>query len=502
MSFTENGLIFEDKEKTILMSYDPGYSFPENFEIPPSVKVIKSRAFDSFPSGPFHDDKINNFVIPSTVEKIESSAFQYLRADNVIFQNGSKLKKVEDYAFIMSRIKKVKLSDDIRKIGRSAFEGAKFLEEINLDNIEKYNDRALAETNIEDITFSDNVFYIGQSVLDGSNIKKITYASNCSIPREFCAHCVQLEEVNILSNPEEISFKAFYYCTNLKKINFNEGLKTIGMNAFEWTALSSIAFPSTLKNIWSKAFIDCRLLGDVSFLPGESLTIGANVFENDPIKYIYIPNTTLELHAHAFSWMPNLETIRIEADIDCIPAFCFTRCEKLENIFLPSSVTKIGAAAFKYTGIKEINEQFMHVETFDEYAFEGCHNLKKVFLFDKALLINPNLKNINPALLITPDLKKINPGFFKDCENIELIVCLNKQNEVIKEYPPKNARIYILKDKKFEHVQGDKEYISKDMEEAKKNYLELLSFKNASKVIEAANTVEESKKEHSDGIIF
>ena len=64
----------------------------------------------------------------------------------------------------------------------------------------------------------------------------------------------------------EVENRAFQYCTLLRGVVFNVGLKKIGSLAFwKCTSLSSITLPSTVTEICSYAFDLCRNLREVIF---------------------------------------------------------------------------------------------------------------------------------------------------------------------------------------------------------------------------------------------
>lgn len=98
--------------------------------------------------------------------------------------------------------------------------------------------------------------------------------------------------------------------SSISEIVLNEGLETIGYQAFSKTAnLTSIEIPSTVTTIGEQAF---RLSGI------EELTIPENV-------------TTIE--AGAFRDMANLTTVTVEGNV-VIPNYAWRSCPSLETVFL------------------------------------------------------------------------------------------------------------------------------------------------------------------------
>lgn len=94
-----------------------------------------------------------------------------------------------------------------------------------------------------------------------------------------------------------IEKSAFDRLRCLVEIKLNEGLESIGENAFYGCeALESIAFPSTLKTIGEWAFCGCKLLTEV-VLPEGFETLGKFSFSDcSAVKKISIPSTLNKLN--------------------------------------------------------------------------------------------------------------------------------------------------------------------------------------------------------------
>ena len=90
---------------------------------------------------------------------------------------------------------------------------------------------------------------------------------------------------------------AFDRLRSLVEIKLNEGLESIGENAFYGCeALESITFPSTLKSIGEWAFCECKLLTEI-VLPEGFEELGKFSFSDcTAIKKISIPSTLNKLH--------------------------------------------------------------------------------------------------------------------------------------------------------------------------------------------------------------
>ena len=78
-----------------------------------------------------------------------------------------------------------------------------------------------------------------------------------------------LEKVVIPSTIERIGNFAFQYCENLKEVELNEGLKTIGDSTFWGCGIKKISIPNSVETIMPYAFFYCHDLEEVEI--GEGL---------------------------------------------------------------------------------------------------------------------------------------------------------------------------------------------------------------------------------------
>jgi hypothetical protein len=74
------------------------------------------------------------------------------------------------------------------------------------------------------------------------------------------ANRTDIEKVVIPNTIESIGLGAFQYCSNLKEIELNEGLLTIGDSAFWGCKIENIVIPNTVKEIYPYAFFGCTKL--------------------------------------------------------------------------------------------------------------------------------------------------------------------------------------------------------------------------------------------------
>ena len=114
-----DGILY-DKEQKTLMCYPAGRTDTE-FHIPETVEVVGKCAFAG-------DETLEKVYIPSSVRKIENSAFADMKAKEFVFSEG--VTDIEEYAFYeCTELKKITLPASLERINRP-FEGCTNLKEI------------------------------------------------------------------------------------------------------------------------------------------------------------------------------------------------------------------------------------------------------------------------------------------------------------------------------------------------------------------------------------
>lgn len=152
--------------------------------------------------------------------------------------------------------------------------------------------------------------------------------------------CDTLEEVLITSNVTKINFSAFFYCSNLKIVEFepNSNLEILGNESFGLCrSLERIELPDSINNIEEKMFYNCSSL-----------------------KYIKFPKNLLSIKTQMCINNINLEEIVFPEKLEIIEADAFNNCKKLINLNFPASL-----------------------KTIEPNAFKGCTSLRKVTMYQE-----------------------------------------------------------------------------------------------------------------------
>ena len=235
-----------------------------------------------------------------------------------------------------------------------------------------------------------------------------------------------IESVTIPSSVTSIGYEAFYNCTSLTNLTFenNSQLTSIGIIAFyKCTSLTSVTIPSRVTSIGDGSFDYCTSL--TSIMVDENNTAYSSVdgvlFKNggeELIKYpagktstsYSIPGGVKSINYQAFSYCSSLESITIPDGMKSISESAFNSCSRLKSITIPD-------------GVKSINYQ----------AFYGCTNLERITIPDSVTSIGESAFDSCTSLtsITIPDsVTSISKFAFHGCTNLERITIPNSVTKI------------------------------------------------------------------------
>ena len=161
----------------------------------------------------------------------------------------------------------------------------------------------------------------GAALADNKRLKRVVLPEGLNeIPERLCGLCHNLEAINIPASVTRINRNAFQLCYKLKTV-IPPNLTWVGWDAFDYCALDSIVFPSTVEYIEGGAFRDLNHLQKIySLSPNpphcteDHANSGKGPFHGFTPKDIpvYVPIGSGEKYRQAFGW--NYFTNIIETD--------------------------------------------------------------------------------------------------------------------------------------------------------------------------------------------
>lgn len=182
--------------------------------------------------------------------------------------------------------------------------------------------------------------------------------------------CTNLRRVQFGNGVTEIPEYTFYECPSLTEVVIPDSVTKIGVLAFSGcAALERVDIPASVQCIEEAAFADCTALREVVLSEGLT-TIGRNAFIRcAALERIEIPASVEKIGYNAFMNCSSLKEVVLSDGLTEIGESTFESCTALERVDIPASVTRIGNVAFRScTSLKEVNIANPDADV-DSYAF-------------------------------------------------------------------------------------------------------------------------------------
>ena len=258
----------------------------------------------------------------------------------------------------------------------------------------------------------DGTLYSGGITIPSTVSYENTTYNVTAIGKDAFRSCKDLGAVIVPSSVKTIGQTAFGYIgspmdmgTNIFSITLNEGLETIGAEAFIGSRkLKSIHIPASVTTLGDKIFQNSTNLTTVTFAEGSKLTaipascfycnapgslssitlpeeitsIGRGAFCGTKLTSIHIPDGVTEIPENAFYNTP-LETVTGLDGVTKIGNSAFKNTCLTGEFIIPNTVTEIGSSAFNSTDFtKVVFEEGSRLATLGSSAFLGCSNLTEI----------------------------------------------------------------------------------------------------------------------------
>jgi hypothetical protein len=337
-----------------------------NLTVGNGVTSIGSQAF-------YKCVNIESVVLPSSVQKIGSSAFQ-------------DCSKLQSATF-----------SGVDSIGSGAFGGCTALTNIVIPNTVKNIQETVFSgcTGLTSITLGNATTQIGGRAFYGcSHLASIVIPNSVQVIYENAFQsCSGLMSVTLGTSLSKIKSYAFSGCSSLLSIQFPGSLISIEDNAFEnCKGLTSLFIPSTIRSIGASTFTNCTgittiTIGDANN-PGLPLSFNMNSFVGCTGVLSLIQNKDITNTAYSpFMGLSTLTNVTISTYVSHLNDFAFWGCTKIATLNIPNSVKSVGAAAFyncsSLTDIKLPD----NLQNIPNSLFWGCTKLKNLTIPSSVVVI-------------------------------------------------------------------------------------------------------------------
>lgn len=231
------------------------------------------------------------------------------------------------------------------------------------------------------------VIVIKTQAFRDSSIQKVTIPDGIQrIESEAFAYS-DIQEIVIPSTVLEIGDNAFQNCNSLTKVTLQEGLKKIGVGAFQNDInLIEVSLPSSLEYLGESSFLNCKSLVSVT-IPNKVTKIYRNTFKNcTSLNKIHLHDDITSIQEGSFENASSLESLTLPSKITEIYRNTFSGCSSLKTIYIPEKVEIIGEKAFY--GCTNLDYVYLseNVKKIDSFAFSRCYSLKDVTVSNETII--------------------------------------------------------------------------------------------------------------------
>ena len=181
-------------------------------------------------------------------------------------------------------------------------------------------------------------------------------------------NCSSLEYADIPDSVTSVGNASFSACKSLKDITIPQGMTDINQFAFSGcSSFSELTIPDSVTSIADHAFGNCTGLYKVT-IPDSITTIEQGVFMNcTNLSEVNLPDSIKTIRYQSFWGCTSLTGITLPPETETIESFAFKECSSLAEITFPESVTSIGGR-----------------------SFESCPELKNIYVLNPQAEISEN----------------------------------------------------------------------------------------------------------------
>lgn len=294
------------------------------------------------------------------------------------------------------------------------------------DKIDKTGNDALEQASIHfESDYSDEI-------IKGTCGKNLTYTFNKTTGVMTISGTGDMYDYTNTNENSTAPWQAFK--NKITSILIEDGVTSIGNNAFSYSDAKSISIPDSVTIIGDKAFLHCSITGTFT-IPKNINKIGTNAFlycdnisefkvDSANQNYCSTENgvlfnkskTTL-IQAPA---LISTKTYVIPNGVKSISEGAFTNCKNILQFQFPESLNQINMRAFSGSGIENITlPNNINIDT--NALFENCTNLTSVKLPNNLTAINSyafnNCQKLT-TIYIPKSVTSIYNNAFKGCENL------------------------------------------------------------------------------------
>lgn len=417
----------------------------------------------------------NKYIKSITLPKTVSELVGFLDAkelENFVIDEDAPLTEIGDYTFYKcTKLKSFTCPKSVTKIGGMAFSECSALETVKLpEGITSIGDRAFEYcSSLVNLNIPKGVKTIGtRAFLRCSSWRgEVDLPQITVLPQQVFYDCRNLKRLTFATGITSIGEEALAQCGGLGALTFDEGLTSIGQKAFDWSSITELHLPESLKSLsyWmchdcenlqkvtlpnslteiaEGAFKSCKQLTEIN-IPTALTTIRETAFDGCAMpKELNLSNVTT-IEGYAFRNCTQLTKVILAKTLESIPVWAFGSCTSLADVTWPQNLKTISYYAFYEAPIATLqlpetvtsigDKAFSNNKAITRFVFpkhvgkvlstfSGCTNLTEVVLPEdateiyKEAFMGTGIKQI----IIPEGYTTIMEEAFKSCQQLETIV--------------------------------------------------------------------------------
>ena len=234
-------------------------------------------------------------------------------------------------------------------------------------------------------------FVFGTTEYEGATLVDQKYSVN-----KQTGYYIPTDLTTVVIGGGSLHYGAFYGCSGLTNVTFDNGITSIGDYAFygcsglaKLNSDTNNKFDLTgITSIGAGAFEGCVLVANVTLVGGLT-AIQNNTFKGcTSLTAISMPNTVTSVGDYAFANDSALASVSFSNHLQTIGAYAFSKCKITGTVTLPNTVTSISAYAFENNS--KITTLTVNSGAIADDAFKGCSSIE-------ALNIGANVTSLGKA---------------------------------------------------------------------------------------------------------
>ena len=307
--------------------------------------------------------------IPATTTKIGDHAYaECISVTKVTLVEGAADVSFGAYAFQnCESLLTISLPTTVRDFDGSAFDGCDSIKAIDVAAGNPYlkNDANGILYQLENGVEKKLLFYPMSIVKDNGGIVNNIVSTVTEIGGTVFANNAFLTEVHLGKNVTLLGEKAFYYCTNLEKVIFENGGTDLVVGKYAFSNCTKLVYGTTDTKVFE--------------LPAYTTSIGAYAFEYCKFTQFTIPDAVTSIGEGAFYNNTALKAIEIPANVTAIGNKAFSYCSAMTDFTVKSG-----------TPAKDLVLGLIGVGEKTDGVFYYSNKLKNVNLGNRVVLIGDN----------------------------------------------------------------------------------------------------------------